>query len=97
MAGGPQVAPVPPLPMWPPSGVELHHASRSHPQQTTVLGMSSIDDEELDWMVKEGNIPSRAVAWSPLDEEVSEPFSHEFVVFEAFFEGGLGFPSVSLL
>ena len=48
-------------------------------------------------MVKEGKIPSRAASRSPLDEEVSEPLAHEVVVFEAFFEVSLGFPSMPLL
>ena len=46
-----------------------------------------MDDAELDWMVREGKIPSRVVARSPLHEEVPEPLAHEVVVFEAFFEG----------
>ena len=48
-------------------------------------------------MVREGKIPSRAIAQPPLGEEVLKPLAHEVVVFEAFFEAGLGFPSVPLL
>ena len=69
---GLQMASIPPPSLGPPPGVELHRASRMHPQQTTVLGVSTIDDEELDRMVREGKIPFRAVAWSPLEEEVSK-------------------------
>ena len=61
------------------------------------MGASVIGDEELDWMVREGKIPSRAVARPPLGEEVPKSLAHEVVVFEAFFEVGLGFPSVPLL
>ena len=48
-------------------------------------------------MVREGKIPSRAVTQPPLGKEVPKPLAHEVMVFEAFFEAGLGFSSVLLL
>ena len=69
----PQVAPAFPSLMGPPRGVELHLANKSHSQQTTVMGVSIIGDEELGWMIRDGKIPSRAVARPPLGEEVPKP------------------------
>ena len=46
-----------------------------------MMGVSTINDEELERMVREGKIPSRAVVQPPLDVEVSEPLAHEVVVF----------------
>ena len=74
--GDPQVAPTFPLLMGPPPGVEQQHASKSHFQQTTALGASIIGDEELDRMVREGKITSRAVAQASMGKDVPKPLAH---------------------
>ena len=73
VAGDPQVVLAFPSLMGPPSRVELRRASNSHSRQTTALGVSIIGDEELNQMVREGKIPSRAVAQPSLGEEVPKP------------------------
>ena len=62
VVGDPRVSSASLLLMGPPPGVELWRASKSHSWQTTALGLSVIGDEELDRMVREGKIPSRAIA-----------------------------------
>ena len=78
-------------------GVELRRASKKYPQQTSVLGESTISETKLDQMVEEGKIPSKSVVRAPWNEAFLEPQGHETVVFDAFFNPDLGFPVVSLL
>ena len=64
-----------------------------------MLGESVINDVTLDRMVEEGKIPSRFVVQASKegDEEISDPWGHETVVFEAFLDAGLGSPAMPLL
>ncbi|TVT97491.1 hypothetical protein EJB05_57256, partial [Eragrostis curvula] len=79
-----------------PLNVELHPAC-SLLLERGCLGPSKVGKKELEAMVKNGKIPSMDVVRHSEGEDHPRPHDDEVVVFELYFDLGLGIPSVQLL
>ncbi|KAG8095702.1 hypothetical protein GUJ93_ZPchr0013g34234 [Zizania palustris] len=75
---------------------ELRPASERFWEQTLELGPSACTDASIE-QVTRGRLGPEAPARKPCRESVPQPWEGEVVVFEAFFDAGLGFPASELL
>ncbi|KAG8051295.1 hypothetical protein GUJ93_ZPchr0009g2313 [Zizania palustris] len=70
---------------------ELRSASERFREQTLELGPSTCTDASIEQATR-GRLDPESPARKPGPESVPEPREREVVVFEAFFDAGLGFP-----